>query len=161
MHITLAAGDSQLVHSDEDMLGEMARDPMGESVFSISMWDRVFQLILRLKGNTVIVGTAGFPDEMSMQLAVSGHLDDFSSADVTMQVRRGLYLAQHHVTVLGTNTFQWPVGVPYSFAHSRETQQYVWDLAVRQQSAMGHGAAQHLWTVVSRPVLVLTPPRSI
>ena len=85
MHITLAAGDSQLVHSDEDMLGEMARDPMGESVFSISMWDRVFQLILRLKGNTVIVGTAGFPDEMSMQLAVSGHLDDFSSADVTMR----------------------------------------------------------------------------
>eukprot|EP00658_Telonema_sp_P-2_P011572 TRINITY_DN14420_c0_g1_i2.p1 TRINITY_DN14420_c0_g1~~TRINITY_DN14420_c0_g1_i2.p1 ORF type:complete len:489 (-),score=107.93 TRINITY_DN14420_c0_g1_i2:58-1524(-) len=119
--------------NDEDMLGEMARDPLGESVFSVSMWDRVYQLILRLKGNAVIVGTAGFPDERSMELAV----------------RRGLYLAQHHVTPLGTNTFQWPTGVPYSFAHSRETQEFVWDLAIEQQSGMsqGNGSHQHLWTV--------------
>jgi hypothetical protein len=33
------------------------------------MWDRVFELILRLKGNAVIVGTAAFPDERSMALA--------------------------------------------------------------------------------------------
>ena len=34
----------------------------------------------------------------------------------------------------GTNTFQWPEGVPYSYARSRETQQYVWDLVVKQQA---------------------------
>ena len=66
-----------------------------------------------------------------------------------LAVRRGLYLAQHHITVLGTNTFQWPSGVPYSFAHSEETQLYTWNTAVRQQAAMsnGLGGSQHLWTV--------------
>ena len=34
------------------------------------------------------------------------------------------YLAEHHITLLGTNSFQWPTGVPYSFAKSRETLQY-------------------------------------
>ena len=56
----------------------------------MAMWDRVFELILRLKGNAVIVGTAAYPDERSMELAS----------------RRGLYLAEHHITLLGTNTFQ-------------------------------------------------------
>ena len=55
------------------------------------MWDHVYELILRLKGNAVIVGTAAYPDERSMQLAS----------------RRGLYLAEHHITLLGTNSFQW------------------------------------------------------
>ena len=76
--------------NDEDLLSGFARDPMDESVFSVQMWDRVFELVLRLKGNCIIVGTAAFPDERSMQQAV----------------RRGLYLAEHHITILGTNTFQ-------------------------------------------------------
>ena len=90
------------------------------------MWDRVFELILRLKGNAVIVGTAAYPDERSMQLAT----------------RRGLYLAEHHITLLGTNTFQWPTGVPYSFAKSRETLEYTWRAVVEQQKEK-----KMLWTV--------------
>ena len=35
-------------------------------------------------------------------------------------------VAEHHITLLGTNTFQWPKGVPYSFAKSRETLEYTW-----------------------------------
>ena len=55
--------------NDEDMLSGFAEDPLGESVFSVEMWDHVFELILRLRGNAVIVGTAAFPDERSMELA--------------------------------------------------------------------------------------------
>ena len=90
------------------------------------MWDRVFELILRLKGNAVIVGTAAYPDERSMELAS----------------RRGLYLAEHHITLLGTNTFQWPKGVPYSFAKSRETLEYTWRAVASQQAKK-----KMLWTV--------------
>ena len=97
------------------------------------MWDRVFELILRLKGNAVIVGTAAYPDERSMELASRRGLYvlgcclcciympaiDRSNGDCR-------YLAEHHITLLGTNTFQWPKGVPYSFAKSRETLEYTW-----------------------------------
>jgi hypothetical protein len=92
----------------------------------VAMWDRVFELILRLKGNAVIVGTAAYPDERSMELAC----------------RRGLYLAEHHITLLGTNTFQWPKGVPYSFAKSRETLEYTWRAVAEQQKHR-----KMLWTV--------------
>ena len=112
--------------NDEDMLGGFAEDPLGESVFDVRMWDRVFELILRLKGNAVIVGTAAYPDERSLDLAA----------------RRGLYLAEHHITLLGTNTFQWPVGVPYSYNKTRETLTYAWRGVVEQQAGR-----QMLWTV--------------
>lgn len=135
------------------MLAGFAADPLGESVFSIAMWDKVFELILRLKGNAVIVGTAAYPDERSMELAT----------------RRGLYLAEHHITLLGTNTFQWPKGVrdalcrqlpqpcsgapsargsalspqvPYSFAKSRETLEHAWRAVALQQAGK-----KMLWTV--------------
>jgi hypothetical protein len=74
----------------------------------------------------VIVGTAAYPDERSMELAS----------------RRGLYLAEHHITLLGTNSFQWPTGVPYSFAKSRETLQYTWKAVADMQAKK-----KMLWTV--------------
>ena len=112
--------------NDEDMLSGFAEDPLGESVFSVEMWDHVFELILRLRGNAVIVGTAAFPDERSMELAS----------------RRGLYLAEHHITLLGPNCFQWPKGVPYTFAKSRETLEYTWHAVAKQQADK-----KMLWTV--------------
>ena len=114
--------------NDEDLLGGFAKDPLGGAVFSSEAWDRLFQHILRLHGNTVIVGTAGFPDESSFELAT----------------RRGLYLAQHHITVLGANLFQWPAGVPYSYAHSPEVQVEVWRSVIHQQHREGR---EVLWTV--------------
>ncbi len=45
--------------NDEDQLGGVHADPLGESVFSLDMWDRVFQTLLRLRGNAIIIGTSG------------------------------------------------------------------------------------------------------
>ena len=56
--------------------------------------------------------------------------------------RRGLYLAEHHITLLGTNCFQWPKGVPYTFAKSRETLEYTWHAVAKQQADK-----KMLWTV--------------
>ena len=56
--------------------------------------------------------------------------------------RRGLYLAEHHITLLGTNCFQWPKGVPYTFAKSRETLEYTWHAVAKQQAHK-----KMLWTV--------------
>lgn len=114
--------------NDEDLLGNFAADPLGENVFSITAWNRIYEAILRLKGNAVIVGTATFPDERALDLAS----------------RRGLYLAEHHITILGNNPFQWPVGVPYSFGKSPEVQLAAWDATVRKQVEAGR---EMLWTV--------------
>ena len=70
--------------NDEDQLGGMFRDPLGEAVFSLQAWDLVFESILRLRGNAVLVGTIPFIDEPSLDLAA----------------RRGLFIGQHHFTLL-------------------------------------------------------------
>jgi hypothetical protein len=53
-----------------------------------------------------------------------------------------LYLAEHHITLLGTNCFQWPKGVPYSFAKARETLMYTWRAVAAAQATK-----KMLWTV--------------
>eukprot|EP00164_Ancoracysta_twista_P012158 GFYU01018997.1.p1 GENE.GFYU01018997.1~~GFYU01018997.1.p1 ORF type:complete len:906 (+),score=224.67 GFYU01018997.1:40-2718(+) len=112
--------------NDEDLIAGFGRDPLANSVFSIDWCDRLYQVLLRLGGNTVILGTAPYPDEESMDLAN----------------RRGLYLAEHHITILGANTFQWPEGLPYSFAVNPEMQEYVWRATVAVQKDRNM-----LWTV--------------
>eukprot|EP00729_Bicosta_minor_P014674 gene14674-4592_t len=57
--------------NDEDMLSGFAADPLGEAVFSVAMWDRVYELILRLKGNAVIVGTAAFKTDAARGALIS------------------------------------------------------------------------------------------
>jgi hypothetical protein len=98
--------------NDEDLLGGFAKDPAGSGTMSISMYDALFEALLRLKGNAVIPGTAPFPDEPSLALAT----------------RRGLVLTQHHVTVCGLNTYRWP-SPPVTRTHEspdQVTQQNVW-----------------------------------
>ena len=51
--------------NDEDQLGGAFADPLGANVFSLSMWDRVYQTILRLRGNAVIIGTSGRGSRMT------------------------------------------------------------------------------------------------
>jgi hypothetical protein len=114
--------------NDEDQLGGFHADPLGEAVFSLEAWDRVFQTVLRLGGNAVIVGTCAFPDERSLDLAS----------------RRGLWLAEHHITLLGTNTFQWPKGLPYNFADNPDVVTHVWGVSARVQIERQR---KMLWTV--------------
>jgi hypothetical protein len=98
--------------NDEDLLGGFAKDPAGRSTLSISMYDALFEALLRLKGNAVIPGTAPFPDEPSLALAT----------------RRGLVLSQHHVTVCGLNTYRWPSPPATSTIESSDqvTERRVW-----------------------------------
>lgn len=87
----------------------------------------------------MIVGTSAYPDEDSFRLAS----------------RRGLYLAQHHITLLGVNIFGWPDGLPYDFPYNPEVVENVWRKCVEYQKDR-----KMLWTlgyrVRSRTAFFLT-----
>lgn len=107
-------------------------------MFNLQMWDMVFQTILRfvspqnltittrLRGNAVIVGTSAYPDEDSFRLAA----------------RRGLYIAEHHITLLGVNIFNWPDGLPYDYPYNPEVVENVW-----RKSAEYQKDRKMLWTL--------------
>ena len=91
---------SRLFINDEDLLSRFAAAPLQDGVFSLEMWDRIYETLLRLRANTIIPGTFTFPDERMQVLAA----------------RRGLFNSQHHICVVGLNTFQWPPDkMPYSY----------------------------------------------
>lgn len=101
--------------NDEDLLtgwapGE-AKDKTG---ISLAVWNKVFETILRLKGNMVVPGTWTFPDEPQDRLAAA----------------RGLLLSQHHAEPLGVNVARWPKGVPYNFTTHPEILERAWKDAV-------------------------------
>lgn len=88
--------------NDEDLLtGWRTGIPDGGDI-SLPVWNRVFEAILRLKGDLVIPGTWIFPYEP--QIKAAGE--------------RGLVVSQHHVNVLGLDTYRWPKDQPYSFTNS-------------------------------------------
>jgi hypothetical protein len=114
--------------NDEDLLtgwapGE-AKDHTG---ISLAAWDRIYETILRLKGNIVAPGTWIFPDEP--QIALAG--------------RRGLIVTQHHAIPLGVNVARWPERVPYSYTSNPEILQRAWTNAV----AAYPRDQEVLWTV--------------
>lgn len=119
--------------NDEDLLtGWRSGIPDGADI-SLKTWNRIFEAILRLKGNMVIPGTWIFPYEQQVKLAAE----------------RGLVVSQHHVNVLGLDTYRWPKDKPYSFinypkileaALARSVSQYpknaeiVWSVGYRGQN---------------------------
>jgi hypothetical protein len=114
--------------NDEDLLtgwapGE-ARDHTG---ISLTAWNRIFETILRLKGNIVAPGTWIFPDEP--QIALAG--------------KRGLIVTQHHAIPLGVNVARWPENAPYSYSSHPEVLQRAWTNAV----AAYPRDQEVLWTV--------------
>jgi glycosyl hydrolase family 115 (putative glucuronidase) len=114
--------------NDEDLLtgwapGE-ARDRTG---ISLDAWNRIFETILRLKGNIVAPGTWIFPDEP--QIALAG--------------KRGLIVTQHHAIPLGVNVARWPENAPYSYTSNPEVLQRAWTNAV----AAYPRNQEVLWTV--------------
>ena len=114
--------------NDEDLLtgwapGE-AKDHTG---ISLQVWNKIFETILRLKGNMVAPGTWIFPDEPQIQLAG----------------KRGLILTQHHAIPLGLNVARWPKDVPYSFTSHPEILERAW-----KNAAAAYAPGQEvLWTV--------------
>ena len=101
--------DRGVFPNDEDLLGGFTPDPLGQSTFSTDTWDKLLEATLRLRGNLIIPGTVAFPDEASYRVAQ----------------RRGVQVSQQHFTLLGTNTWRWPQGIPYSFDRNPEVQRLV------------------------------------
>jgi hypothetical protein len=114
--------------NDEDLLtgwapGE-AKDHTG---ISLEVWNKIFETILRLKGNMVTPGTWIFPDEPQIKLAG----------------KRGLVLTQHHAIPLGLNVARWPKDVPYSYTSHPEILERAW-----KDAAAAYPSDQEvLWTV--------------
>jgi hypothetical protein len=100
--------------NDEDLLSQFAPDPIQENVFSLEMWDRVCETLLRLRGNMLVPGTFTFPDERCQELAS----------------RRGLVLNMHHILVVGLNTYRWPKNVPFSYSQHPEIMERYWQTCI-------------------------------
>lgn len=113
--------------NDEDLLTGWKPATPGGTGISLEVWDRVFEALLRLKGNMIVPGTFIFPDEPQVKAASE----------------RGLMITQHHIEVLGTNTWKWPEDAPYSFAEQPQILKNAW-----RNSMRGYGREQEvIWTV--------------
>lgn len=108
--------------NDEDLLtGWRSGIPDGADI-RLETWNRIFDAILRLKGNMVIPGTWVFPYEPQVEAAA----------------RRGLVVTQHHANVLGLDTYQWPRDKPYSFETAPNLLDRAWGRAVEQYPKNAH-----------------------
>jgi hypothetical protein len=122
--------------NDEDLLTGWAPGDKDGTGISLEVWNRIFETILRLKGNMVAPGTWIFSDEPQIKLA--GH--------------RGLIVTQHHAIPLGLNVARWPKDVPYNYTSHPEILQRAWKNAVR-----GYPSGQEvLWTVGLRGLSDIT-----
>lgn len=84
--------------NDEDLMTAWAPGNADGTGISLKVWDRVFEALLRLKGDMIIPNTFVFPYEPQVRAAGE----------------RGLIINQHHQEPLGLNTYQWPPDVPYT-----------------------------------------------
>jgi hypothetical protein len=119
--------------NDEDLLTGWAPGTTSEGTgISLKVWDKVYETILRLKGNMVVPGTWTFPDDAQMKAAGA----------------RGLILTQHHAMALGVNVARWPKGVPYNYNTHPEILERAWRNAV----AAYPSNAEILWSVGLRGI---------
>lgn len=103
--------------NDEDLLTAWAPSLQSSHGIALGVWDRIYETLLRTGGNFVVPGTFLFPDEPQLALAAE----------------RGLALGQHHIEVLGLNTYRWPDEVPYSYATHPEILIAAWRECVAAQ----------------------------
>lgn len=113
--------------NDEDLLTGWKPGAARGTGIALEVWDRLFEAILRLKGNMIVPGTFLFPDEPQVRAAGE----------------RGLIVTQHHMEVLGTNTYRWPDEKPYSFAAVPDLMAAAWRRAARQYQP----GQEAIWTV--------------
>lgn len=101
--------------NDEDLLtGWAPGEEKNKTGISLEVWSKIFETILRLKGNMVAPGTWIFPDDPQVKLAA----------------KRGLIIAQHHAIPLGLNAARWPKDVPYNYSEHPEILERAWRNAV-------------------------------
>jgi hypothetical protein len=103
--------------NDEDLLTGWAPAPKREHTgISLAVMNKIYETILRLKGNMVIPGTWIFPDDPRIKLAAE----------------RGLIVTQHHAIPLGVNVARWPPNVPYNFTRHPKILERAWRNAVHE-----------------------------
>jgi hypothetical protein len=102
--------------NDEDMLtGWAPGDRLPEhSGIRLSVMDKIYETVLRLKGNMIVPGTWTFPTDPQMKPVGE----------------RGLILTQHHAIPVGMNVARWPQNVPYSMSAHPEILERAWTNAV-------------------------------
>jgi hypothetical protein len=101
--------------NDEDLLtGWIPGEKKDHTGISFEVWNKVYETILRLKGNMVVPGTWIFPDDPQVKLASE----------------RGLIVTQHHAIPLGLNVARWPKNVPYNYSTHPEILEQAWKNAV-------------------------------
>jgi Glycosyl hydrolase family 115 len=101
--------------NDEDLLtGWAPGEKTDHSGISLAVMSRIYETILRLKGNMVVPGTWIFPSDPQVKLAGE----------------RGLILTQHHAMPLGVNVARWPANVPYDYSTHPEILERAWKDAV-------------------------------
>jgi hypothetical protein len=114
--------------NDEDLLTGWAPGSKADGTgISLEVWNKIYETILRLKGNIVAPGTWIFPDEPQIKLAG----------------KRGLILTEHHAIPLGVNVARWPRDVPYAYSTHPEILERAWKNAVAAYPA----GQEVLWTV--------------
>jgi hypothetical protein len=109
--------------NDEDLLTGWSPGTADGTGISLKVWDRIFEALLRLKGDMIIPGTFVFPDEPQVRAAGA----------------RGLIINQHHMEPLGLVAYQWPPNVPYTL----ERLTAAWKCSVGQYSK----DQEMVWTV--------------
>jgi hypothetical protein len=114
--------------NDEDQLtGWAPGEETDHSGIDRPVMDKIFETILRLKGNMVVPGTWTFSTDPQMKWVGE----------------RGLILNQHHAIPLGMNVARWPANVPYNYTEHPEILQRAWTNAVK-----GYDPKQEiLWSV--------------
>ncbi|MGB6199974.1 MAG: glycosyl hydrolase 115 family protein [Candidatus Acidiferrales bacterium] len=103
--------------NDEDMLtGWAPGEKTDGSGISLAVMNKVYETILRLKGNMVVPGTWIFPNDPQVKLVGE----------------RGLILTQHHAIPLGVNVARWPADQPYNYTTHPEILERAWKDAVNE-----------------------------
>ena len=109
--------------NDEDLLTGWKK---GSRYIEPEIWEKIFETILRLKGNMVIPGTWLPADERPLNLASS----------------MGLWLAMHHAMPMGIGVVDWPETEKYSFVGNREKVIDYWKKAI-----LSYTGRKVIWTL--------------
>lgn len=102
--------------NDEDLLTGWAPGAKDHTGISLAVWDKVFETVLRLKGNMIVPGTWIFPNDPQVKAAGE----------------RGLIVTEHHAIPLGLNVARWPRDVPYNYTEHPEILERAWRDAVAE-----------------------------
>jgi len=113
--------------NDEDLLTGWKPGTADKTGVALEVWDKLFEALLRLKGNMIVPGTFIFPYEPQVRAAGE----------------RGLIISQHHIEVLGLNTWRWPEDQPYSFFSHPDLLAAAWKRSMSQYNAN----QEVLWTL--------------